>query len=245
MQCREVRELADSFLSEQLLVETNHEVLRHLDGCPGCRSEMASRRALRATIQRAFTNAESLRMSDEFRDGTVSRLRAIAFPKTGASSLEFGGTSLLLSSWHAATGMGLFLLSSRASAAARDAAGDHRDCAILFRLGEKPISLEDAATRDDASFRLLQNTPSDELTTPAGLVRVVRRHSCEFHGRRFAHVILQFHGQIVSLLMTGDDGQKINSGNAADSRLHLAWLSPHQWVQRWCPSKRRGTSSSW
>ena len=80
MQCREVRDFADSFLSEQLLVETNHEVLRHLDGCPGCRSEMASRRALRATIQRAFTNAESLRMRDEFRDGTVSRLRAIACP---------------------------------------------------------------------------------------------------------------------------------------------------------------------
>lgn len=226
MQCREVRELADSFLSEQLLVETNHEVLRHLDGCLVCRSEMAARQALRATIQRAFTNAESLRMSDEFRDDTVSRLRAIAFPKTRRQFFgvwRYVAAAVVLAS---AAGTEVFLLPGRASAAARDAAGDHRDCAILSRLGQKPISLEDAATRDDASFRLLQNTPSDELTTPAGLVRVVRRHSCEFHGRRFAHIILQFQGQLVSLLMAGDDGQRIDSGNGADPLPHLAWLSP-------------------
>jgi hypothetical protein len=197
MQCREVRDFADSFLSEQLLVETNHEVLRHLDGCPGCRSEMASRRALRATIQRAFTNAESLRLRDEFRDGTVSRLRAIAVPKTRRHFLgvwRYIAAAVVLV---AATGMGLFLLSSRASAAARDAAGDHRDCAILFRLGEKPISLENAAERDDASFRLLQTTPSDEVTTPAGpcgLSGVTRASSmegdsrtssCNFTGRSY------------------------------------------------------------
>jgi len=224
MQCREVRDFADSFLSEQLLVETNHEVLRHLDGCPECRSEMASRRALRATIQRAFTNAESLRMRGEFRDGTVSRLRAIAFPKTRRHFLgvwRYIAAAVVLV---AATWMGLFLLSSRASAAARDAAGDHRDCAILFRLGEKPISLENAAERDDASFRLLQTTPSDELTTPAGPVRVIRRHSCEFHGRRFAHVIMQFHGQVVSLLMTSDGGQTVESVNGEGPSPHLEWL---------------------
>jgi len=77
MECREVRDLADSFLSERLPAETNHEVLRRLDVCPGCRSEMASRRALRKTIQRAFTCAELLPMRDEFRDGSVSCLRAI------------------------------------------------------------------------------------------------------------------------------------------------------------------------
>ena len=226
MQCRDVRELADSFLSGQLLVETNHEVLRHLDGCLACRSEMAARQALRATIKRAFTNADSLRMSDEFRDGAVARLRAIALPKTRREffgAWRYVAAAVVLAS---AAGTELFLLPGKASAAARDAAGDHRDCAILFRLGEKPISLEDATTREDASFRLLQNTPSDELTTPAGPVRVLRRHSCEFHGRRFAHIILQFQGQLVSLLMTGDDGQRTNARNGAESLPNLTWLSP-------------------
>ena len=56
MQCREVRELADSFLSEQLLVETNHELLRHLDTCPDCRADMAGRRALRDGLRAAFAS---------------------------------------------------------------------------------------------------------------------------------------------------------------------------------------------
>src|SRR5690348_14033818 len=75
MQCREVRDLADSFLSEQLLVETNHQVLRHLEGCPACRAEIESRRELRAAIRQAFMHNESLCISDEFRTRAVSRLR--------------------------------------------------------------------------------------------------------------------------------------------------------------------------
>jgi len=60
MQCREVRDLADSFLSEQLLVETNHQVLRHLEGCPACRTELEAHRELRAAIRRAFIHNLSL-----------------------------------------------------------------------------------------------------------------------------------------------------------------------------------------
>ena len=40
MNCRDVREVADSFLCEELLTETNHEILRHLDTCPSCRTEL-------------------------------------------------------------------------------------------------------------------------------------------------------------------------------------------------------------
>ena len=56
MDCRDVRELADSFLSEQLLVETNHEVLgisrpaRH--AAPNWRRAARCARRLRARIRR-------------------------------------------------------------------------------------------------------------------------------------------------------------------------------------------------
>ena len=33
MRCEDFREIADSFLSDELLVETNHEVVRHLEDC--------------------------------------------------------------------------------------------------------------------------------------------------------------------------------------------------------------------
>ena len=64
MECRDVRELADSFLAEELLTETNHEILRHLDTCPACREDLEARRALLLAVQRAFRNARDLGPSD-------------------------------------------------------------------------------------------------------------------------------------------------------------------------------------
>jgi anti-sigma factor RsiW len=232
MQCREVRDLADSFLSEQLLVETNHEVLRHLEGCPACRAELASRRELRTGIRRAFTRNESLRISDEFRDRAVSRLRRATPGRTPRRivrrwAIGFAVAAVLV----IAAGVGQFLRTRGIDLVARDAVGDHQNCAIQFRLAEKPISLEDAAARYDRSFRLLQETPSDDWNIPIGPVHVVDRHSCVFQGRRFAHIVLQFQGQIVSLLVTGSDGQATESINGTDRVPHLVGLTSNDGFQ--------------
>jgi hypothetical protein len=223
MQCREVRDLADSFLSEQLLVETNHEVLHHLEGCLACRAELASQRELRAAIRRAFMNTEALRISDDFRHGAVFRVRETARNKTPRRivrrrwAIGVAVAAVLM----IAAGVGQFLRTRGIDLIARDAVGDHQNCAVQFRLPEKPIPLEDAAARYDPSFRLLRDIPSDEWNTPIGPMHVVDRHSCVFHGRRFAHIVLQFHGQIVSLLVTGRDGQPIELVNGTDQVPHL------------------------
>lgn len=223
MQCREVRDLADSFLSEQLLVETNHELLRHLDACPACRAEITSREMLRYSIKTSFTRSESLRMREEFRSSILAQLgataRSTAFRRFAAAWRQIIAAAVLL----AAVGLGVFLLSGRATAAERDAAGDHHDCALLMHLSEKPISLADAA-RYDPAFQDLQDTPLDEVTAPAGTIRVLRRHSCTFNGRRFAHVILQFQGQVVSLLVTDDDNHASEPTNGAGSQPRFEWL---------------------
>jgi len=72
MECRDVREMADSFLARKLLTETNHEILRHLDACPVCRADVAGRRASREEVRRAFQNARELGPTPEF----TMRLRA-------------------------------------------------------------------------------------------------------------------------------------------------------------------------
>lgn len=222
MQCREVRDLADSFLSEELLVETNHEVLRHLEACPACQAEIASHRELRGAMRRAFTGAEALRMRDEFPREVVSRLRSVA--PGGPARRLVTRWSAVAASLAMVAGVGLFLLRGNLAAMARDAVGDHRNCAVQFRLAEKPISLEDAARRYDVAYRRLLDTPPAEMTTPVGLVRVVDRHSCVFAGRRFAHVVLQFQGQLVSLLVTADDGRLTQRAAGADGKVQLAWL---------------------
>jgi hypothetical protein len=91
-------------------------------------------------------------------------------------------------------------------ALAQDAIGDHRNCALKFRLARTPVPLDDAAERFDRAFGLLLSAPPDDILTPAGPAHVVERHSCAYGARRFGHVIMEYRGRVVSLLMTTSDG---------------------------------------
>ena len=86
MQCRDFRGVADSFLSDELLVETNLDVIAHLETCADCRRELAARRALRTILRTAFAKADDLQMPQEFASRLQSDLRVAA--TSGAMSLN-------------------------------------------------------------------------------------------------------------------------------------------------------------
>ena len=91
-------------------------------------------------------------------------------------------------------------------ALARAAVGDHRNCALVFRLDEKPIALEEAARRYGSAYGVLARVPANDVMTAAGPARVLERHACVYKGRRFAHLVLEYRGAHVSLLVTAADG---------------------------------------
>ena len=37
--CEKMRKYLDAYISNELMVETNHEGLRHIEGCPACAAE--------------------------------------------------------------------------------------------------------------------------------------------------------------------------------------------------------------
>jgi hypothetical protein len=86
-----------------------------------------------------------------------------------------------------------------------------------------PVPLEEAAQRFDSAYRLLLSAPPDDISTPNGPANVVERHSCAYGARRFGHVILQYRGRVVSLLMTGNGGATgAAEGCRRDSACHRA-----------------------
>jgi hypothetical protein len=91
---------------------------------------------------------------------------------------------------------------------AKSAVGDHRDCAIHFRLAEKPIDLEVAGRKYDPVYIDLTRAVLSQGSIPPD-AEFVEAHSCVFEGRRFAHIILRYHGHLVSFLVTdvGDSGE--------------------------------------
>jgi anti-sigma factor RsiW len=206
MECRNVRELADSFLGEELLTETNHEILRHLETCPGCRADLAARRALRDGVRGAFHRSADLAPSPEFTAQLRVRLESAAQHGTGRRASRLQGWWALAAILVLAVGVGLLYRGrgwmTAASALARAAVGDHRNCALQFRLAEKPISLEAAAEQYGAAYRVLENLPPNAVDTAAGRARVLERHACVYEGRRFAHIVFEYRGERVSLLVT-------------------------------------------
>src|SRR6266700_4148033 len=101
MECRDVRELADSFLSEQLLVETTHDVVRHLETCPGCRTEIAARRTMRAQLQSAWARSDELTPRTTF----AAELAAKLHPTTEVTAATISRRSVLQSWWALAAGV--------------------------------------------------------------------------------------------------------------------------------------------
>ena len=217
MNCRDVREIADSFLCEELLTETNHEILRHIESCPSCRTEIDARRRLRGTLRTAFDRAPELQPSAEFRNRLRNQLREVSVDSGRSWSLSTRWLALAAGVVLAVGAAGIVFMERSVvptEALARDAVGDHQNCALKYRLVRMPVPLEEAAQQFDSAYRLLLDAPPDDISTPGGVARVTERHSCAFGARRFGHVIMEYRGRVVSLLMTAND-----SGNAVQEAI--------------------------
>ena len=224
MDCREFRNLADSFLSDELLTETNHEVLRHLETCPACRAEMGVRRQLRASLRDAFEHAPDLQPQPDFAERLRDQMRAAALDARRGRPLS-ARWLMLAAGLVLAVGLARIVFVNRTTqpvdALARDAMGDHWNCALKNRLIRTPIPLEQAAQRFDRVYRRLETAPPDEISTANGPARVVDRHTCAFGTRRFGHVVLQYRQHVVSLLVTAADERTAGTPLPPDLVPHL------------------------
>jgi anti-sigma factor (TIGR02949 family) len=57
--CLRIRAFLDSYLNDELLVETTHEVLRHLDGCDDCARLLRHREHIKTALKRAVAREAS------------------------------------------------------------------------------------------------------------------------------------------------------------------------------------------
>src|SRR5579862_2854142 len=201
MECRDVRPLADAFLSEQLLVETMQAVVAHLERCSACRAELDGLRRLRAATRSAFANASSLDARPEFLSALRARLEADAEPRapTGITRRAWLATAASVATV-VATGAAWRLWAARSFAALMHAAvDDHRFCPR--QLSEAPMTLAEAARRYDAALGGLQTVEPSVTALEGSVLRVIERHSCAFDGERFAHLALVYKDRLVSVLV--------------------------------------------
>lgn len=204
MNCRELDEIADSYLSDELSVETNHDLLSHLEGCSGCRAALNQRRELRMKL-RSAVRANS-RIDPAFAAGIQSKLkeslsdrptRWLMRPITmfaGAVTacfvgLMFYGIYVYIADQTLPNSDGAQLQLHGATLALKDAVGNHKDCGLKF------------GSRAAIDFR----KEDINLKTDMPDLEFVEEHDCFFKGKKYSHRIFRNGSNLISILKISTD----------------------------------------
>ena len=231
-QCERIRRHLDAYLSNELLVETTSEILRHMETCEACTRELETRTRVRDFVRRAATNLmppEELRLSiqrrlRETQPGLWEGSRALnwAVALAGIVVIVLGG--VVTHEW-------VRVLRGRKIVAGVLALGvsDHVQCAI------KGHNYPEVANPPDVLRKKLgpqyaglldvvhQNLPGFEI---------LEAHICSIPGssRKYVHFITRGRGTILSVILTKNDGAQLPRGGAFRSAAagHVNLYQAHQ-----------------
>lgn len=245
MICKDFREIADSYLSDELLVETNHEVFRHLENCADCRQELAFRSELRAKLRSAVLNAAESQVSPAFTARLQADLRKSVLQETGWT--KFWRGALAVKTLAATTAVLLVVLfigfatfsTEQKSQSTNNplpvlekadneslrtmwrqvslqAIGDHEHCAVENMDYWQKVSARE--TPQKAVFREnVLHRVKHEFPENIELLHV---HDCVYDGRNFTHAVMRIGGRTVSVLLTESEiASGANNNNEPDSTI--------------------------
>lgn len=217
MNCKDFRELIDSYLSDELLTETNHEVLSHLENCANCRTIIEARREVRQHLRSAVLNAPQYQIGKNFSHNLRTQLQYEALKNEKAKANAWFGLKSLIP-----IAIGLILVftggffffnySNEATEADRSsyqtdkfssnhlvnvAFGDHEHCAIKKGTEEPVKAVETPAKYADAEQIAMPNIK--KILVDA---QIKTKHTCEYRNTKFTHLIMEKDNKLVSVMMT-------------------------------------------
>ena len=234
--CEKIRLYFDSYVDNELLVETNHDVLQHLESCEECRNVLSGlirmKQAVRTAVERREAPAElsesiqkAIRASGR-RSFSASDLRRWPMIAAATIVLAFGG--LLASRMRylfdpflsQRNRDALEFISLQAQEIMRVGLVDHIHCALLAKKWQQPVTLE--AMRQATGDRAL----GPEFIGLVSLVKeksgenfhIVQGHRCFVNGREYVHVILTGPKQeILSLIVTEKTNETFSNADLAST----------------------------
>ncbi len=235
MNCRDFHEIIDSYLSDELLTETNHGILSHLEQCGECRNEIEARRAIRGRLKNAVLSSPDYRPDSEFLTLLESELRRTAINGSGGKPYLW----FFQNSWIAAAAGLLLVLTVgfilfnrsqpvndraglgetpavtglRSSSLVNVALGDHQHCAIRFNLDDPPVSLVKAS----AKYKDLDKIVVPPLKRVLSQFELIEAHACKYKETSFAHIVFTDGEKTLSVLLTEYNGnEEAKSGEIFD-----------------------------
>ncbi len=222
--CGKVRGYLESYISNELLVETNHEVLHHLENCTACAAELETLTRIRARLKTAVQNQTvppelQVRIRERLRTQparTVFTVEWARWAVTAAAVLVLSvgawftvpGTRLPALSDRRAQDAFIQKVSERVGAVLRVGLGDHIHCTVFRKYEKNPPPLDQLAAGIGPKYSQLVLLVRAKVP---GQYRIIMAHQCGYKGRRFIHVALQNGSNLMSLVIaTKQDGESLN-----------------------------------
>ncbi len=207
MNCRDFREIADTYLSDELLVETNHEVFQHLENCANCRQELAMRREVREKLRLALKTSPEFQLNSAFVTRLRSNLKDTAFQQNSWFSWKI--LTPVLASLLIVFGLVFFYQRNQIGYAAeisKKAVNRHENC------GLKNVKHweENAGKVSPEKIAFVKSLQDSET-------KILDAHDCKFEGKHFIHYVLNHKGKLISVLKIASETTTPANTNAEDS----------------------------
>lgn len=214
MNCKDFRELADSYLSDELAVETNHEVFSHLGNCAACRQILTARRELKEKLQNSFRNSPEFQIDPVFTVELKEKLHEEFLGKK--SWFDWKVFVPVFASFLIMITLGFALLYEREPTdvsmqkylveMSQKAIGDHKYCA-LDKIKEWETDARQVSAEKAVFVKPLQD----------GNTEIIEAHDCIFEGKIFTHYILRRDEKIVSVLKIASENSSQTNAKLGDS----------------------------
>lgn len=214
--CRRMRSYLDSYLNNELLVETNHEVLKHLEACDSCSQSLKDRVRLKDQLKRAVMQERAPaalreRINDNLRSGRRFKLSNLSFALAAAAALlviALVVPFVLKSNSNARRST----LSLHAEVRSGDVTGqllkigfdDHVYCAIDHGMANRQLTAEQMSERLGPEYAGLVEVLKQKMPQE---YRVVIGHRCHYQSREFIHLIVRSQSDEVSIVITRKNGE--------------------------------------
>lgn len=209
-QCKRMALYLDSYMNDELSVETSQEVQKHIEHCETCASALSDRVQLRAQLKRTI-------LSEPVPERLGMRIRREVLSKRPIDSISGVWMIAAAAVIVLAAGVAVFFHSKSApvprppSMVAEVAPGDdagqilkvglngHVSCAVDHEMADKHFTVAEMSEKLGSQYAELvgmvqANMPQD--------YEVVVGHRCQYQGRELIHLILRRKDAVVSLIMT-------------------------------------------
>src|SRR5690348_2739894 len=232
--CERMRQYLDSYLSNELLVETASKVMHHLENCESCSRDLESRMRVRDALQRAVVNRpvpESVR-ADVLRKLRESQPRSLPSTTGRRWAVGLAAIAFLLFSLFAGEWLSLRRSEQLIASILKLGVSDHLICAIKgHNYPEVANPPDQIRNKLGVRYAVLLQVVQERLPG----FEVLEGHICSIPGsnRKYIHFITRGKGTILSVILTERDGAALptdklllraDSGGLGIYRDHLSGM---------------------